>query len=78
MLVIEQMRDIRDGSPLCGFTIRNRQGKAIAIGAIRSPSNSHAFLRVLSPRYEHDVDLVRKCERLCGIESAVRSRDLKR
>lgn len=63
MLQIDRMRNVMTGEALAGFSIRNRAGRIVAMGADRS------FLRIAAPRYENDADLVRACERLAGVSA---------
>lgn len=72
MLTIERLYDKNDGRLMAGFFIRNRQRKCIAIGAL--PATSKGFLVITHGRYEHDADLVAKCERLTGLTARHRER----
>lgn len=66
MIVFERMRDIRDGTPLAGFNIRNKHGKLLAIGADNPGSK---FLIISCRRYDNDRPLVAAIERMTGIQA---------
>ena len=63
MIQFERMTDKRDGTVLAGFSIRNKAGKLLAIGA---DNHGSRFLIMSHPRYDHDRDLVAAVERLTG------------
>lgn len=63
-MILEQLVDIRTGEKLAGFFIRNKNGKAIAIGAL-----TH-FVKMCAKRYEADKPLCRKVERMTGLKLA--------
>lgn len=60
-IVKEQMVDKRSGKHLNGFFVRNRTGKALAIGA------DGAFVFMMYKRYANDKPLVAAIERLVGM-----------
>ncbi len=65
MLTFDHLYSKKDGRLLAGFFIRNRQHKVLATGAL--PINGSGFLVMKAKRYEHDADLVSKCERMTGL-----------
>jgi len=52
------------------FSVRNRRGKVLAIGAVPNPK-SPGFVIMRARRYENDADLRRAIERLTGIAPRV-------
>jgi hypothetical protein len=66
MLTIHQFCDKNTGEPLAGFSVRNRIGKSIAVGAACLDS-SRSFVQMSAKRYANDAPLVDKIARLTGL-----------
>lgn len=72
-LWIDQMRDVRDGTPLRGFFIRDRAHRILAIGVLpcssgcrRTPVDA-GFVQFNAPRYYRDLCLIDAVTRLTGM-----------
>ncbi len=60
---LEKLTDKNTGEVMAGFFVRASDGKVLAIGATGS------FLVMKAKRYEHDLPLVAKIERLAGLQA---------
>jgi hypothetical protein len=61
-LELRQMRHRATGEPLRGFTVVNKRGKVLALGATGN------FVLLHAPRYARDKTLVAKVVKLTGLE----------
>jgi len=63
MLTIERLTSLQ-GNTMAGFFVRNRAGKAMAIGAFAGPNG---FVMPTRKRYCRDIDLCRALGKLTGL-----------
>ena len=63
---IKRLYNQKTGELLAGFLIMTKNGKELAIGA-KSVNGHSDFLIMAAKRYEHDLTLVKKIERMTGI-----------
>lgn len=62
---LEHLHDKNTGRMLAAVIVRNKAGKALAIGALSRPG--HTFMVMCAPRYERDLPMVEAIERRYGV-----------